>query len=107
MATGCNMESSQEEEAAPSNQTVNAPARSPGATVAPSNAVEPVNVPATVSAVLTRTAPTPAPTPDVEATVSAVMTWLAPPTPSVPAPGNSVSDIVENIEDGLVQIITP
>ena len=106
MATGCNMESGQGV-VAPSNQTVNAPARSQGATVATSNSVEPVNVPATVSAVLTRTAPTPAPTPDVEATVSAVMTRLAPPTPSAPAPGNSVSEIVENIEDGLVQIITP
>ena len=107
MATGCNMESSQEAEEAPSDQTVNAPARSQGATVATGNPVEPVNVPATVSAVLTRTAPTPVPTPDVEATVSAIMTQIAPPTPSAPVPGDSVSDVVENIEDGLVQIITP
>ena len=104
---GCNMEGSQDPGVAPSNQTANAPEQSQESTAATGNQVEPVNVPATVSAVLTRTAPTPVPTPNVEATVSAVMTRLAPPTPQVPALGNSVSDIVESIEDGLVQIITP
>ncbi len=110
MATGCSFDSGQESESPPSSQTsqtVNAPGASQGATTATSNQIEPVNVPATVSAVLTRTAPTPVPTPNLEATVSAVMTRLAPPTSISPAPGNSVSDIVENIEDGLVQIITP
>ena len=105
--TGCAMESSQEPEVAPSGQTVNAPERSQEGTAATGSPVEPINVPATVSAVLTRTAPTPVPTPNVEATVEAIRAQLAPPTPSVVAPGNWVSDIVENIEDGLVQIITP
>ena len=72
-----------------------------------------VNVPATVSAVLTRVAPTPYPTVDVPATVSAELTRVAPnPTqePRRPAPavyGPYISDLVKEIEDGLVQIFTP
>ena len=110
MAAGCSVENSREAEAPPASRPVppgDAPARSPASAGTAGNQVEPVNVPATVSAVLTRTAPTPAPTPNVEATVVAAMTRLAPTGPPPEAPGDSVSDIVENIEDGLVQIITP
>ena len=108
---GCSAENSQEGEVPGAVQPVTAGT--------PGNPVEPVNVPATVSAVLTRTAPTPAPTANLQATVSALLTRAAPqessavrtrvatPEPSLPAVGGSVSDIVEDIEDGLVQIITP
>ena len=111
MAMGCSIENGQEAEAPTAVQPVT--------TGTSANQGEPVNIPATVSAVLTRTAPTPAPTANLEATVAVLMTRAAPqeqsaltsrvttPEPSPAAPGDSVSDIVENIEDGLVQIITP
>ena len=71
----------------------------------------PLDVPATVSAMLTRAAPTPAPTPDIPATVAVELTRLAPPTPApglaAPLVMYSISDLVEDIEDGLVQILTP
>ena len=112
LATGCNFENRQE--VAPSTQPVqtgNAPAGSQGATVATNNPADPVKVPATVAAVLTRTAPTPAPTPNVAATVAAELTRIAPPTPAsgrpMSTPGASISDLVEDIKGGLVQILTP
>lgn len=90
------------------------PSPSPSATPGDaSNRVPAVNVPATVAAVLTRVAPTPAPTIDVQATITAELTRIAPPTPAsptlspTPTAGPSISDVVENIKDGLVQIITP
>ena len=51
-----------------------------------------------------------APTLDIPATVSAALTLVAPPTPgasSSNAESHSISDVVQNIEEGLVQIITP
>ena len=72
-----------------------------------------VNVPATVAAVLTRVATTPEPTPDVPSTVMAELTRVAPSTQAshrpMPAEGQapSISDLVEAIEDGLFQILTP
>ena len=51
-----------------------------------------------------------APTVDIPATVSAALTLAAPPTPGAESPNGesrSISDVVQNIEEGLVQIITP
>ena len=105
---GC---SSQTWEVAPSVRPVpiaNAPTPSPGTV---GEADDPLDVSGIVSAELTRTAPTPVPTVNVEATVAAVLTRVAPPepsaTPALPASGASVSDIVASIESGLVQIVTP
>ena len=113
-ATGCGVPSSQEAEVAPTvrpSPLVKGPARSPGEPRDGGAPADPLNVPAIVSAELTRTAPTPVPTVNVEATVAAVLTRVAPPapsaTPSPPPSGFSVSDIVAGIESGLVQIITP
>ena len=72
-----------------------------------------VNVPATVSAVLTRVAPTPQATADVPATVIAELTRVATPStqeperPSPTANEPSFSDLVQELEGGLVQILTP
>ena len=63
----------------------------------------------TLEAAPAATAP-PAPTVDIPATVSAALTLVAPSTPGQTSPSaenRSVSDVVQNIEDGLVQIITP
>ena len=111
-----NIQSVQETEPAPPQPTpfeTSVPA-SPTPTARADRRQEQVlNVPATVSAVLTRVAPTPQPTVDVSATVAAELTRVAPtPTqeprrPATTIQGFSISDLVEEIEDGLVQILTP
>lgn len=78
------------------------------------------NLEATVAAMVAAALPSPTATaiptatPDVPATVSAELTRLAPPTPSsesAASGGNpairSVSDIVQSVEAGLVQVIAP
>ena len=90
------------------------------------------DIPATVLAVLTRVAATPAANPDVPATVTAALATLAetptaappaeppaavapvtptptpPPLPPSPEPSlRSISDVVQSIDAGLFQIITP
>ena len=50
----------------------------------------------------------PTATPDIPATVSAELTRVAPsPTPLRSSASTSVADIIKSIEDGLVQIVTP
>ena len=68
-----------------------------------------MDVPATVMAIMTQVAPTPTPSADVQATVAAELARVAPePLPSPgPSEAPSLSDIVEKLESGLVQIITP
>ena len=103
LATACSTQSGQEQQPLPVSST---PSSRPADDTAPMP-----NVAATVSAVLTRVAPTPAPTANVAATVTAELTRIAPSTPtsggSSSTPGASISDIVEDIEGGLVQILTP
>ena len=85
---------------------------SSGTTGDSADTAQTVDVPATVQAVLTRVAPTPAPAIDVQATVVAELALTFPPPTPLPSPGaftpdSSLSDIVESLENGLVQIVTP
>ena len=86
------------------------------------------DIPATVMAVMTRVAPTPAATPDIPATVTAAVAAamaaqmvaaapaapdsaarpaMAAPPPSPEPSMRSVSDVVRSVDAGLYQVITP
>ena len=80
------------------------PVATPTATAAPASA------PSATAAPMPTLAPTPVV--NIPATVSAALTIIAPPTPGPTAQGaetetRSISDVVQKIEGGLVQIITP
>ncbi len=100
----CNTVGVQEDEGALTGQ------QSSGATEG-GDADQVIDVQGTVVAVMTRVAPTPAPAVNVQATVVAELARAAPaaplPSPVLTAVVPSLSDIVENTENGLVQIITP
>ena len=79
------------------------PAPTPTPTAAPAMTLAP-----------SATAPVPTATPvvNIPATVSAALTIIAPPTPAPASNGSgtearSISDVVQKVEGGLVQIITP
>ena len=110
----CNAGSIQETEGTSAERKPSAPspqASPTGTAEGGGDAAQVADLPATVLAVLTRVAPTPAPTVNVEATVAAEVARATPPAPSPspapPAANPSLSDIIGNIENGLVQIITP
>ena len=88
------------------------PASAPAALATPAAtmAAPPTAVPATTTAATPEPVAAAAPTVDIPATVSAALTLVAPPTPGPTSPNaesRSISDVVQTIEEGLVQIITP
>ncbi len=91
LAVACSAGNTQEEEASP-------PATAEGGGIQ----IREMDIAATVQAVLTQVASVPAPTVDLQATIAAEL-LSSESSADVP----SLSDIVESVETGLVQIITP